>query len=153
MRKIYLITIISLFSFIPSSFANDHEKNCNIQIASGDTLKFDQSELQISSSCDKVMVTFTHNGKLPANVMGHNWVLSKTSDVKSIASDGLTAGATNGYLKDGDERVIAATKVIGGGETATVTFSTGQLSPTESYTFFCSFAGHSFMMKGPFKIV
>ena len=82
--------------------------------------------------------------------MGHNWVLSKTADVKLIASDGLTAGASNGYIKTGDERVIAATNIIGGGQTASVSFGVGQLSSTESYTFFCSFAGHSFMDGGVF---
>ena len=149
----FSIIIFSLFLFVPFGYADGHGESCNLEIAAGDTLKFDKAELQISSSCEKVTVTFAHTGKLPATVMGHNWVLSKTADVKLIASDGLTAGASSGYIKAGDERVIAATNIIGGGQTTTVSFGAGQLSSDESYTFFCSFAGHSFMMAGPFKIV
>ena len=148
-----LIKMSVFFLFVPIVFADGHEDGCILEIAAGDTLKFDKTELQISSSCEKVTVTFTHTGKLPATVMGHNWVLSKTADVKLIASDGLTAGASSGYIKAGDERVIAATNIIGGGQTTAVSFGAGQLSSAESYTFFCSFAGHSFMMAGPFKIV
>ncbi len=149
----FLIKISTLLLFVPFGFADGLGDGCNLEIAAGDTLKFDKTELQISSSCEKVTVTFSHTGKLPATVMGHNWVLSKTADVKLIASDGLTAGASNGYIKAGDERVIAATDIIGGGQTTTVSFGAGQLNSAESYTFFCSFAGHSFMMAGPFKIV
>ena len=149
----FLIKIFALLVFVPFGFTDGQRDACNLEIAAGDTLKFDKTQLQISSSCEKVTVTFTHTGKLPATVMGHNWVLSKTADVKLIASDGLTAGASNGYIKAGDERVIAATDIIGGGQTTTVSFGAGQLSSAESYTFFCSFAGHSFMMAGPFKIV
>jgi len=149
----FLVMIVIFSSVVPFGFGGSHGKNCNLEIAAGDMLKFDKTELAISSSCDKVTVSFSHTGKLPATVMGHNWVLSKTADVKLIASDGLTAGATNGYIKAGDERIIAATKIVGGGETVSISFGTGQLSKTASYTFFCSFAGHSSIMAGAFKII
>ena len=149
----FLVMIVAFVLVSPFGFADGHGKSCNLEIASGDMLKFDKAELEVSSSCDKVTVSFSHTGKLPATVMGHNWVLSKSADVKAIASDGLTAGASNGYIKPGDERVIAATKIVGGGETASVSFGAEQLSKNESYTFFCSFAGHSFMMAGAFKVI
>jgi azurin len=47
--------------------------------------------------------------------------------------------------------VIANTKVIGGGQTTSVKFATSALKAGESYTFFCSFPGHSAIMKGAFK--
>jgi azurin len=47
-----------------------------------------------------------------------------------------------------DARVIAHTKVIGGGETDSVTFSTAALKAGEAYSYFCSFPGHSALMKG-----
>ena len=40
---------------------------------------------------------------------------------------------------------------VGGGQTTSVTFPTSALKKGESYTFFCSFPGHSSIMKGPFK--
>ena len=50
-----------------------------------------------------------------------------------------------------DARVLAFTKVIGGGQTTSVKFSTAALKKGEAYTYFCSFPGHSAIMKGTFK--
>ena len=80
--------------------------------------------------------------------MGHDWVLAKTADVASIVNDGMNAGLENNYQKPGDTRIVAATKVIGGGETSTVRFATAQLEPGGSYTYFCSTPGHYSLMKG-----
>ena len=46
--------------------------------------------------------------------------------------------------------MLAATKMIGGGETTTVSFATSALAAGEDYAFFCSFPGHSAVMKGNF---
>ena len=54
-------------------------------------------------------------------------------------------------MSPGDARVIAHTKIIGGGQTTSVTFPTSKLKKGEAYTFFCSFPGHWSIMKGAFK--
>jgi azurin len=74
--------------------------------------------------------------------------ISKYDDMSQIATDGMSVGIDKSYLKDGDARVIAHTKVIGGGETDSVTFDVSRLDPAEKYGFFCSFPGHIGMMKG-----
>ena len=68
--------------------------------------------------------------------------------MQPIATDGLSAGIDKSYLKDGDTRVIAHTKIIGAGETDSVTFDVSKLNADEKYGFFCSFPGHISMMKG-----
>jgi azurin len=45
-------------------------------------------------------------------------------------------------------RVIAHTKIIGGGETTKITFPGKALTAGGDYSFYCSFPGHSTMMKG-----
>jgi azurin len=65
-----------------------------------------------------------------------------------IATDGMAAGIDKSYLKEGDTRVIAHTKIIGAGEKDSVTFDVSKLTAGESYQFFCSFPGHNSMMKG-----
>lgn len=137
---------LSLAVFAPAALAGP----CDVAIAGSDAMKFDLTEIKIPATCKKVTVTLTHTGKLQAKYMGHDWVLAKTADVEGIDADGLKAGLDAGYLKANDARVIAHTKVIGGGESATVTFSTGTLVKGGDYTFFCSFPGHSSMMKGKF---
>lgn len=123
-------------------------EECTIELGSNDAMQFDQKALTVKSSCTTVTLNLTHTGKLPKNVMGHNWVLTKTADSKAVAADGLAAGLDNEYIKAGDERVIAYTKIIGGGETASVTFPVSKLKAGEAYTFFCSFPGHVAIMQG-----
>ena len=74
--------------------------------------------------------------------MGHNWVLTKKADFQSVAQAGASAGMENDYVPPDDDRVIAATEIIGGGESTSVTFSIADLNPDEPYQFFCSFPGH-----------
>ncbi|MEC8755955.1 MAG: azurin [Pseudomonadota bacterium] len=126
--------------------------DCEFTVGTGDMLKFDVAEMTASASCDTVKVTLNHMGNLNAQVMGHNWVLAKTADVQAVAADGMSAGAASAYVKSGDGRVIAATAIIGGGESASVEFSIADLSVGGDYTFFCTFPGHSFVMRGKFKL-
>ena len=72
-----------------------------------------------------------HSGSLPKNVMGHNWVLSKEADMQPIATAGMAAGIDKNYLPEGDARVIAHTKIIGAGETDSVTFDVSKLAAGE----------------------
>ncbi|MFT4196363.1 MAG: azurin [Pseudoxanthomonas sp.] len=125
-------------------------RTCALEIFSNDAMRFDQVELKVDASCGEVSVTLHHTGRLAANIMGHNWVLAKTADVAAITRDGIQAGAANDYLAPGDIRVLAHTKVIGGGQSTTVTFKTSGLTRAGDYSFFCSFPGHSALMRGRF---
>lgn len=107
-----------------------------------------QKTMTVSASCETVTVTLKHTGQLPANIMGHNWVLTKSSDFMPVAQAGGSAGLDNNYVPQNDSRVIAYSKIIGGGESTTVTFSASDLSSNENYTFFCSFPGHYAIMQG-----
>ncbi|AAY95999.2 azurin [Pseudomonas protegens] len=121
---------------------------CKVDVDSTDQMSFNTKEITIDKSCKTFTVNLTHSGSLPKNVMGHNWVLSKTADMAGIATDGMAAGIDKSYLKEGDTRVIAHTKIIGAGEKDSVTFDVSKLTAGESYQFFCSFPGHNSMMKG-----
>ena len=89
---------------------------------------------------------------MPKQVMGHNWVLTEEGQAQAVVSDGMTAGLESDYLKSGDDRVLAATKIIGGGEETSVEFDVATLNEGENYTFFCSFPGHISMMKGTLTV-
>lgn len=121
---------------------------CKVTVDSTDQMSFDTKDITIDKSCKTFTVELKHSGNLPKNVMGHNWVLSKEADMQPIATDGLSAGIDKNYLKEGDARVIAHTKVIGAKETDSVTFDVSKLNAAEKYGFFCSFPGHISMMKG-----
>lgn len=147
--KLPRILLASLLVMSSPVFA----QQCETTVASTDQMTYLQKEVSVSRSCKQFTVTLQHTGRMPAAAMGHNWVLSKTSDVQAIATDGIAAGSAKSYLKEDDSRVVAHTKVIGGGESTSVTFNVSELSPAESYTYFCSFPGHSALMKGQLKLV
>jgi azurin len=121
---------------------------CELNVNATDLMRFEQQTLQVEAQCTEVQVTLHHTGKLPANAMGHDWVLTKTADVASVANAGMNAGLANNFQKPGDTRIVAATKLIGGGESSMVRFSTAQLQPGASYSYFCSAPGHFSLMKG-----
>ncbi len=121
---------------------------CSVTVDSTDQMSFNTKDIVIDKSCKEFTVNLTHSGNLPKNVMGHNLVISKAADMQPIATDGLSAGIDKDYLKEGDTRVIAHTKVIGAGEKDAVKFDVSKLAAGESYGFFCSFPGHISMMKG-----
>jgi azurin len=127
-------------------------KLCKLEITGNDMIQYDKKQLKIGSDCTQVEVTLTHVGKLPAASMGHDWVLVKAEDVQAVASDGLAAGAANNYVKKDDARVIAHTKVVGGGESASVTFATAALKKGQAYKYMCTFPGHNALMNGDFII-
>jgi len=149
MKTFRYVAVVSLLAIAGNAFGAD--KVCKLEITGTDAMQYDKKELSVAADCTQVELTLHHSGKLPAQAMGHNWVLAKTADVSGIASDGVGAGFAKDHIKDGDARVIAHTKIVGGGQTTTVTFPTSKLKAGESYTYFCSFPGHSSIMKGAFK--
>lgn len=125
---------------------------CALEIEGNDAMQFNKKSIDVPQSCKQFTVKLKHTGKLPKAAMGHNWVLSKTSDMQGAATDGIPAGLDKQYVKPGDARVVAHTKIIGGGETDSVSFAPSKLKAGESYTFFCSFPGHSSIMKGTLQL-
>ncbi|HMN35484.1 MAG TPA: azurin [Chiayiivirga sp.] len=123
-------------------------KTCELSIDSTDQMTFSAKELSVGADCTEVKLTLHHVGKLAKNVMGHNWVLTKTADYQPVAQDGMKAGLDADYLKADDDRIIAHTALIGGGETTSVTFPVSKLEKGGDYTFFCSFPGHWAVMHG-----
>lgn len=142
-----LLTLL-LTGFTGAAFA----QNCSTDIEVGDAIQYSTNAIVVDKSCKDFTVNLAHTGKLAKNVMGHNWVLSLSGDVQGIATDGMQAGLENNYIKPGDTRVIAHTKVIGGGEKTSVTFPLSKLDPKTAYMFFCSFPGHWAAMQGTLSV-
>ncbi|MEL6951204.1 MAG: azurin [Pseudomonadota bacterium] len=126
--------------------------DCALTIEAGDRLGYNTDSLTAAASCSEVTVTLVHTGKLPKNAMGHNWVLVKKSDLDAVGAAGMTAGIDNSYVPVGDDRIIAATQLIGGGETSSTTVDMSVLDADTEYAFICTFPGHWSIMRGSFTI-
>lgn len=127
--------------------------DCSVTINGDDKMAFDTKEINIKSTCTDFTLTLKHTGTQAKAGMGHNVVITKAADKDAVLADGSAAGADKDYVKPDDARVIAATKLIGGGESDTITFPVSKLTKGENYVFFCSFPGHIAMMNGKVNLV
>ncbi|MEM9824039.1 MAG: azurin [Bacteroidota bacterium] len=112
-----------------------------------DLMRYDKKELRVNAGTN-VEITLNHIGEAPLLVMGHNLVILKQGvDLAEFAQRAALASDRQ-YIPQGDE-VIAHTKMLGGGESTTITFG----APAKgSYDFLCSFPGHSGLMQGKFIV-
>jgi azurin len=125
-------------------------QDCHYKIEANDQMQYNARQMQVPADCTDIEVTLVHTGIQMAKVMGHDWVLVKTSDMVAIANAGLAAGFAHNWLPQGDKRIIASIRVVGGGESASVHIPASALTPGADYTFFCSAPGHYVVMRGRF---
>lgn len=142
LRKILFASVLMLGA--PAAMA----ATCSVDIEGNDQMKFNVANIDVSKSCKDFTINLKHTGKLTKNIMGHNVVIAKAADTKGIDADGIKAGLAANYVKPGDARVIASSKVVGGGESTSFKIPVSKLAGTGPYAFFCSFPGHSALMKG-----
>src|SRR5699024_2293447 len=128
-KKLALAAVVSAFA--APVFAAD----CSIDVEGNDAMQFNTKEIEVSKSCDEFTVNLKHTGKLPVAAMGHNLVITKEADAEAVATDGVAAGADSDYIKEDDDRIIAHTKLLGGGEEDSVTFDVSDLDADEDYEF------------------
>ena len=141
-------SILLALALLGAASAVQAAPNCTIKLKGDDRMQFDLKTATVSAGCAKINIELTHTGALPVKSMGHNVVITATKDVAAVASAAIKAGAANQYVPPGDARVLASTKMIGGGESTKATFSGKALKAGGEYSFFCSFPGHSGLMKG-----
>ena len=115
------------------------------------TVEANTKEIQVSKACKEFTITLKHTGTQPKTSMGHNIVIGKAEDMDGIFKDGVGAADTD-YVKPDDARVVAHTKLIGGGEESSLTLDPAKLADGE-YKFACTFPGHGALMNGKVTLV
>lgn len=151
MKTYWMLAPVAVLISLAAAPAMAAEDACELTITGNDQMQFDKDELGVPASCDEVSLTLEHSGEMDIDMMGHNWVLTATDDYEDVAQAGMGAGLENDYLPEDDDRIIAHTKVIGGGDSTTIKFATEDLAERD-LTFFCSFPGHSSVMNGSFEV-
>lgn len=152
--KNVFLTVAVAVSFPAAIFA---ASNCEFTIEGTDTMSYAKDGKPFSgpitagSDCKEFKLTLKHTGKMPKTAMGHNWVLAETKELAAITADAAKAGPSKDY-KPSAPAVLAITKLLAGGESDTITFAMGKLKKGGDYTYFCTFPGHSAIMKGKFEI-
>lgn len=143
MKQAYVLALLACLFHLPAN-----AEQCQVTVRTSDQLQFDQTDIHLPPKCTQVALILVHTGTLSADVMGHNWVLTRRDDSADVAQAGIQAGRDHDFVPLNDQRVIAHTHLIGGGQTTRIQFSTRGLKPGQPYTYFCSFPGHTSLMKG-----
>ena len=126
---------------------------CDTSLEVTEAMAYTVKSIDVPKTCKTFTINLKANGTMPKNVMGHNLVITKEADKEAVNTDGGTAGLASNYVKAKDERVIANTIVIAGGESASTKFDVKKLNAKNKYVFFCSFPGHAGIMKGVVNLV
>jgi len=150
MKTAFLLAGLAIAGMSSHAFAAD---NCTVKLKADDAMQYDLKTATVSASCPTITIELAHTGKMPVAAMGHNVVVSQTVLYQAIANDGLKAGAAAGYVPKNDSRVIAATSLVGGGQSTKTTFPGSRLKAGGDYAFFCSFPGHAAIMRGKLLVV
>jgi len=120
--------------------------DCATTIEGNDAMQYNADSITIPASCTQFTINLKHAGAMAVNVMGHNVVVAKEADMAGIAADGMSL--TPEHVKPDDARIIAHTRMVGGGESASVTFDVAKVKDGGPFKFFCSFPGHLALMQG-----
>ena len=155
MKRLYILFLLITLSCggnntktkVDSNNESSTPKEIKIILSSNDNMLFDK-QIIYASSRQKITLTLNHNGKLDKKIMGHNFVLLKEgTDVDDFAQRAMVAKDTD-YIPEGDE-TYAYTKMIGGGESDSITFDSPEPG---TYVFLCTFPGHYQIMRGDFIV-
>ena len=111
-----------------------------VEITVNDEMKYDMAGFEVKPG-QKVQLTFKNIGKLPKETMGHQLVvLDKNTDAAKFAEDGLAHPETDFIAPDQQAKVLAHTKLLGPGESDTISFTAPRIPA--SYDYVCTFPGH-----------
>lgn len=132
-------TLVCAFTIAACSHAPQAPAK-EVKITGSDQMGYDVTAFDVKPG-QRVSLTFTNIGKLPKEAMGHDlMILDKNTDVAKFA-EAAAAHKETGYEPPEQKfKVLAKTKVLGPGETDTVTFTAPRVPGP--YAYICSCPGH-----------
>jgi azurin len=110
-----------------------------VAVQASDSMRFTPDRLTARPG-ESLHVVLKDVGTVPKAAMAHNFVLlKKGADPKAFADKSATSRDSDFIAPALKDQVLAATKLVGPGETTDTTF---QAPAAGTYTFICSFPGH-----------
>jgi azurin len=113
-----------------------------VEVQADDKMRFDVTAFEVSPG-QKISMTLKNVGTTPKLSMGHNLVvLDRSVNEQNVTKflDAASMEAAHDYVPPTSKEVIAHTKLLGPGETDTITFNAPQIPG--QYLYLCSFPGH-----------
>ncbi len=139
--KIVLATFVAL-SFAFSAFAttmNDEDVR-TINVVGTDNMKFDVTLIEAEAG-ETIRIVLTTESNMPKQAMAHNIaIIDLGVDMEEFVMASIRARDNEYIAPDFEDRVVAHTAMIGGGETSTIEFTVPE-TPGD-YEYVCTFPGH-----------
>jgi azurin len=137
------LSCAAVLSFIAACSRTPETPPKEVQVQADDKMRFDVTAFEAKPG-QKIKITLKNVGTTPKFSMGHNLVvLDKQITEQNIQAkflDPASQAASTEYVPAGDKNVLGHTKLLGPGETDSITF-TAPYVPGE-YLYVCSFPGH-----------
>jgi azurin len=113
-----------------------------VTVQADDKMRFDVTSIEATPS-QKISITLKNVGTTPKFSMGHNLVLlDKSINEQNVSKflDSASSEAAHDYVPPDAKDVLAHTKLLGPGESDTITFRAPFVPGL--YLYLCSFPGH-----------
>ena len=118
------------------SHAADPKK---VEISATDQMKYDVTDITVKVG-QPLTITLTNNGSLPKVAMAHDLVVLRPgTDPAAYVTAASKAAAENYLPADESSKVLRATKLLGPGESDTITFTP---KAAGTYDYVCTFPAH-----------
>ncbi len=133
---VFALGAVALSSVLTPAHAADPKK---IEISATDQMKYDTTDITVKVG-QPLTITLTNNGSLPKAAMAHDLVVLRPGTDAPAFVEASSKHATENYLApEMADKVLRATKLLGPGESDTITF-TPKAAGTFEYV--CTFPAH-----------
>ncbi len=141
LKSIISISCLATAALLIAACGPGEQDDGVITITGNDQMQFSPTEFRVAAGSEVTLI-FRNIGQMPKEAMGHNLaILPQGTDPQAFAQEAIRHEANEYIPPEWDDRVIAATRVLGPGEEETLVF-TAPSEPGE-YPFVCSFPGHT----------
>lgn len=115
-----------------------------ITITGNDQMQFSTKAFEVTAG-SQVTLIMQNAGTMPKEAMGHNLTILKPgTQPAEVGNRAMNAKATD-YIPAGDTAILFHTRLLGPGESDTLTFTA---PPAGEYPYMCTFPGHFAVMNG-----
>lgn len=120
-----------------------------VTIEANDAMTYNKKLIEVDAG-SMVQLTLKHVGTMPLTTMGHNCVILKPgTNLDNFTRAAASAMETSYIPPQRVDQIVAHTRMLGGGESDTITFPAPKKG---NYKFICSFPGHYLSMQGDFIV-
>ncbi len=147
MKSLVTSFFAAALALAPVSLLADQE----VTVECNDQMQFNKKAIDAKAG-EAIKLTLKNVGKLPKIAMGHNLIiLKKGEEVPAFAMKAMTAKDTDFVPADDATKgkILAHTKLLGPGETDTITVT---FKEAGVYNYLCSFPGHFGLMQGKITV-